>query len=96
MAKAEELWAESAWEEGTEWPLALMLRDGESGLGVEDDDEPKRNPEKRIFFSWPQISWTKPSRETYRREQQRSLRRSVHSRNKKTQLTVVALYISYR
>lgn len=27
-----------------------MLRDGESGLGVEDDDEPKRSPEKRIYF----------------------------------------------
>lgn len=50
MAKAEELWAGSAWEEDTEWPLALMLRDGESGLGVEDDDDPKRNPEKRIYF----------------------------------------------
>lgn len=36
--------------EGTEWPLALMLRDGESGLGVEDDDEPKRNAERRISF----------------------------------------------
>lgn len=27
-----------------------MLRDGESGLGVEDDDEPKRNRGKSIYF----------------------------------------------
>lgn len=32
------------WEVGTEWPLALMLRDGESGLGLGDDDGPKSNP----------------------------------------------------
>lgn len=53
MAKAEELWAESAWEEGAAWPLALMLRDGESALGVEEDEEPERNPERRIRFPGP-------------------------------------------
>lgn len=27
-----------------------MLRDGESGLGVEGEDEPKRHPEERFLF----------------------------------------------
>lgn len=40
-----ELWAgrlEDRWEGGAAGPLALMLRDGESGFGVEDDDEAGR------------------------------------------------------
>lgn len=38
------------WEEGTELPLALVLRDGESGLGVEDADEAERNTERGFYF----------------------------------------------
>lgn len=33
---------EGRWDEGAVGPLALMLRDGESGFGVEDDDEAER------------------------------------------------------
>lgn len=33
---------EAKWEEGTEGPLALILRDGESGFGVEDAEEADR------------------------------------------------------
>lgn len=31
-------------------PLALVLRDGESGLGVEDADEAERNTEGGFYF----------------------------------------------
>lgn len=38
------------WEEGTEGPLALMFRDGDSGFGVEDDDEAERSEEEKVFI----------------------------------------------
>lgn len=38
------------WEEGTEGPLALMFRDGDSGFGVEDDDEAERSEVRKGFY----------------------------------------------
>lgn len=33
-------------------PLALMLRDGESGFGVEDDDEAESGRARVGFYLW--------------------------------------------
>lgn len=41
---------EGKWEEGAEGPLALMFRDGDSGFGVEDDDEAERGLERKVFI----------------------------------------------
>lgn len=59
---------EGKWEEGAEAPLVLMLRDGDSGLGVEDADEVSRAAEVltpfRPFMTGPVASllWEKASR----------------------------------
>lgn len=49
-----------------------MLRDGESGLGVEGEDEPERHPEERFLFSWPRNFSTKSGKEAYHQERRRS------------------------
>lgn len=41
---------EGKWEEGAEGPLALMFRDGDSGFGVEDDDEAERRRTEKSFY----------------------------------------------
>lgn len=41
---------EGKWEEGAEGPLALMFRDGDSGFGVEDDDEAERGQAENVFI----------------------------------------------
>lgn len=41
---------EGKWEEGAEGPLALMFRDGDSGFGVEDDDEAERGCAEKVFI----------------------------------------------
>lgn len=41
---------EGKWEEGAEGPLALMFRDGDSGFGVEDDDEAERRRTEKVFI----------------------------------------------
>lgn len=41
---------EGRWEGGAVGPLALMLRDGESGFGVEDDDEAEGSGNNGLLF----------------------------------------------
>lgn len=41
---------EGKWEEGAEGPLALMFRDGDSGFGVEEDDEAERGQAENVFI----------------------------------------------
>lgn len=60
-----------------------MLRDGESGLGVEDEDEAERT--KRSDFHSRGRSEPNPAVKTYRREQQRSFHHSARSRGGRTQ-----------
>lgn len=59
---------EGKWEEGAGAPLVLMLRDGDSGFGVEDADEVSKAAEDRTpfrpFMTGPEASllWEKASR----------------------------------
>lgn len=41
---------EGKCEEGAEGPLALMFRDGDSGFGVEDDDEAEKDQAKKLLI----------------------------------------------
>lgn len=41
---------EGRWEEGAGTPLVLILRDGDSGFGVEDADEAKERWDRKYLI----------------------------------------------